>query len=67
LPMSCFSQFCFGFRALYCLCQTRCDNQAALDLRRKAAAGKGPTEIAKALGCSRGAVCKILNGHAGGA
>ena len=25
--------------------------------------GKGPTEIAKTLGCSRGAVYKTLNGH----
>ncbi|HUE47221.1 MAG TPA: hypothetical protein VMO81_13295 [Aestuariivirgaceae bacterium] len=25
--------------------------------------GKGATEIAKALGCSRGAVYKALNGH----
>jgi DNA invertase Pin-like site-specific DNA recombinase len=27
--------------------------------------GKGVTEIAKALGCSRGAVYKVLNGHSG--
>ena len=33
-------------------------------IRALRAEGKGATEIAKALGCSRGAVYKALNGHA---
>jgi DNA invertase Pin-like site-specific DNA recombinase len=36
-------------------------------IRGMRAEGKGATDIAKALGCSRGAVYKVLNGHAGGA
>jgi DNA invertase Pin-like site-specific DNA recombinase len=32
-------------------------------VRAMRADGKGPTEIAKAVGCSRGAFYRILNGH----